>query len=312
MKKRLISLCLLVVLSFSITGCSNKGVVTKAMGHINYKFDEDLETIKVDDSVKDYYESFKWDRAAAFKNLSETTTYVDDDNSKYVLTSSVDDDGNVKTLMSSEDDNKDTFSCESRIVGDKSYLKVSSSLMEKPAYFMSDYDPQSSSLATSQYCEVFSLAKSIASIDKDNKDTKITFNARTKLNDTLADNITISFYGNASYTYVLFVDANTHKVLRISSTLISSNDYTDLTYADNGNWKISGFSDDEMKDSAQGQVNKVDDSTISSLFNTVTYSVYNRNTDDLSKSKDNTENTEENTEKNTENTEKNTEESEVK
>lgn len=296
---------------FGLTACGNSNkVVTKAIGGSNYEYDENLTPIEVDDSVKNFYEKCEWDIESAFDGLSEAVTYVDDDEHKYVLRSTIDNDDDFKVIFESEDDNNNTLTCESRIVDDKAYLKVSSNLMEKDAYFVSDYDIKTSALYTPNYCEVFDLAKSIGKIGADKENVKITYNCRTELDTgVVVDVITLMFYDNMDYTYVLYVDSETHRALKITSTLISGNDYTELVYADNNNDFVVDFSDKDLKNSVNSEAVEITDDTMSQLFDVVVYAIYDRNTTDLSELESEELESEESV---SENDTENIEESEVK
>lgn len=296
---------------FALTACGNSNkVVTKAIGGTNYEYDENLTPIEVDDSVKNFYEKCEWDIESAFDGLSEAVTYVDDDEHKYVLRSTIDNDNDFKVIFESEDDDNNTLTCESRIVGDKAYLKVSSNLMEKDAYFVSDYDIETSALYTPWYCEVFDLAKSIGKIGADKENVDITYNCRTELDTgVVADVITLMFYDSMDYTYVLYVDSETHRVLKITSTLISGNDYTELVYVDNNDDFVVNFSDEDLKNSVNSKAVEITDDTMSQLFDMIVYTIYDRNTTDLSKLESEELESEESV---SENDTENIEESEVK
>lgn len=267
---------------FSLAACGKTGVVTKSIGETNYEFDENLTPIEVDKSVKDFYENQDWDIKAAFDDLAETITYVDDGDQKYTLKSTIDNDNDFKVIFEAEDDDKNTLLAESRIVGDKAYLRVSSNMMEKDAFFVSDYDIETSALYTPWYCEVFDLAKSIGVIGADKKNVNVIYNCRTELETgILVDVVTLIFYENPDYTYVLYVDSETHKPLKITSTLISGNDTTELVYFDNDNL-VTNFTDAELKKSIHGEAIEITDDVMTELFDVVVYAIYDRNTTDLS------------------------------
>lgn len=307
MKRKIIALGLCLCMVFGLTACGKTdGVVTKAIGSTNYEFDENLTPIEVDKSVKDFYENQEWNIETAFDNLAETVTYVDDEDQKYTLKATIDNDNDFKVIFEAEDDDKNTLSAESRIVGNKAYLKVSSNMMEKDAFFVSDYDIETSALYTPWYCEVFDLAKSMGAIGVDKENVDITYNCRTELDTgVVVDVITLMFYENMDNTYVLYVDSETHKVLKITSTLISGNDSTELIYFDVEDFVID-FTDAELKNSIQGEAVEITDDVMAELFDIVVYAIYDRNTTDLSELEAN-----ESVSDNEVNTETNIEESEV-
>lgn len=288
--KKITILLLVIVSLFILVGfvCRGKsGVVTKSYGDVAYEFDEDLEIIDVDDSVKDYYEDLKWNMNEALNGLKSTKTYVDDESHKYTVEASANVDGDYSVLLSSTDKSNNVLSCDIRVANDKSYMKVSSNLMDKPSYYMANYDENNTALNENAMfdLEAFKLVYSLKTIDYTASDfnCKIKYNCRTKLDNVLVDDITITFYDSADYTYVAFVDAETHKILRICSSLISNNDYTDVNYDDNdNNNKIKAFTYSESKKSNSGKVSIIDDDTMAMFYDILTYCIYSQNDIDIS------------------------------
>lgn len=271
LKRKITLLLLCIMTSISITSCGNKGIATKIHNGSN-AYDSSFEIIDTDKSVKNYYEKGGWDRAAAFDELFETITTVTDG---YTLKSSKDDDGNISVTVASTDSNGDTMACESRIVNDKAYLRISSNLMEKDAIFVTDYDADSTSICTSDYCEVFNLVKEMGTFDLENKYANVRFNGRTTLDGRLVDNITLSFYRDKSYVYALFVDAETHKVIKLSNTIISDDDSTDLIYS-SGGLHISDFTEDELNNSVNSKAVELTDENMTAMFESVVYIICNK------------------------------------
>lgn len=270
-------LFIFVLCSLLVTGCGNidrDAVVVKSYGNLSNAYDDTMETIPVEDYVKDYYENFEWDRNLAFDGLKETITHVNDDNTSYDVHASVDKNNNFMVRIYGEDKQHVTMSGEVKVIGNKSYLKVSSNNMEKDTYFTAPYNAANTNLAAGIYLEVFDLAKSIQVTEPDNHNVKITYNCRTKLDNKLVDNITVLFYDDPNYTYVLFVDVDTKKVVRISSSIVSGNDVTDLVYAENTD--IDPYTESELKNSTNGEATKVDDAEISRLFDIICYGIYNK------------------------------------
>lgn len=274
-------LCMMVALSSCcVVGCGSEepsGAVVKSYGDKSFAHDASLPVLSVDDSVIDYYEDGEWDIYKSFDGLCKTVTRVGDD---YEVDASVDKNSNIMVRIYGKDQNGVDLAGELRLIDKKKiYLKVSSNEMSKDTYFVSDIDIDDTTIPITTYCEVFALAKSMGdqSITRDH--IKVVYNCRTKFNGHEVDDVTVSYYDSVNYTYVLFVDPKTHKVLHISSSIISGDDTTDLIYDDDQT--ITAFTTSDFANSTNKEATVISDTTMTQLFDAICFGIVNKDVESV-------------------------------
>ena len=234
----------------------------------SYETTNGLEIIEVSKDTKEYYTDGKWSFAEAFEGLVTTKTTVGIVQEQIVETESSENtedsemldveeipltytitsikcNGNIHTVIET---NKNEYLSQNarmdlRLVDNNLFLLIhaydtNNVLQEFRGYVSSEYNSETSFCDMETLTIVHMLVETLSKTDN----YEVVYNCRTKIQGVLLDDITVAFPDNG-YACRLLVDVSTYKPKYIVSTVVSENNFIELSY---DNMEIEHFNKDEV------------------------------------------------------------------